>query len=343
MEGVPGTSRPGGNRFEPTLASFLARGAPDPGQRTSTLTWSVLDPRLPSGQSESLCPMPPLFSELLAALATILVVACRTGPPGPTTDRPQNSATPPRLSASAAPLRSALPPLAAESWLITLPVPPKRPALVSVPLGATDPRPIVLGVQGAGDRPEWACGGYRGALDAYPFIVCPAGHPSGQGKLSTGPSGELADDAEQALAGLRARFGAHVAEGPVIYAGFSLGAINAPSLLHTRGRTYPRALLIEGAYREFTPELARRYAASGGERVLMLCAAQSCRGVFDASASALRQAGIETRQVGAGTRRHNLDGEMTEAIRKAWPWLVAGLPSWKPYLEASRRTPTDRE
>jgi hypothetical protein len=286
--------------------------------------------------------MPP-WPELLAALATILVVACRTGSPGPTTDRPPlDSATPPRLSASA-PRRSALPPLTAESWLITLPVPPKRPALVSVPLGATDPRPVVLGVQGAGDRPEWACGGYRGALDAYPFIVCPAGHASGLGKLSTGPSGELADDAEQALAGLRARFGPHVAEGPVVYAGFSLGAINAPALLHTRGRTYPRALLIEGAYREFTPELARRYAASGAERVLLLCAAKSCQGVFDASASALRQAGIETRQVGAGTRRHNLDGEMTEAIRQAWPWLVEGLPSWKPYLEASRRARADRD
>jgi hypothetical protein len=137
---------------------------------------------------------------------------------------------------------------------------------------------------------------------------------------------------------LRARFGRHVAEGPVIYAGFSLGAIHAPALLHTRGQTYPRALLIEGAYREFTPGLARRYAASGGKRVLLLCAAKRCQGVFGGTASALREAGIETKMVGAGTRRHNLDGEMTRAIRSEWPWLVEGLPSWEPYLNRQRPT-----
>jgi hypothetical protein len=212
----------------------------------------------------------------------------------------------------------------------------KRPALVSVPLGATDPRPVVLGVQGAGDRPEWACGGYRGALDAYPFIVCPAGHPTGDGKLSTGPPAELADDAEQAVAALRARFGRYVAEVPLVYAGFSLGAIHAPALLQSRGKTYPRVLLVEGAYREFTPELARRYAASGGERMLLLCAAKTCEGVFGGAAAALRAAGIETKVVGAATHRHNLDGAMTPVIRDAWPWLVEGLSGWKPYLDARR-------
>jgi hypothetical protein len=276
--------------------------------------------------------MPSFRVPQFAAALAGLVAGCRHGSPAPSADPPS---APSVSGASASPARTKLPPLTAESWLVTLPVPVKRAAVVSVPLGATEPRPVVLGVQGAGDRPEWACGGYRGALDAYPFIVCPAGHPTGEGKLSTGPPAELGEDAKEALAVLRARFGPHVAKGPVVYAGFSLGAINAPALLATRGLEYPRVLLVEGAYHEFRPDLARRFAESGGERVLFLCAAKSCGGLFDASVSALRQAGIDSKVAGAGTRRHNLDGQMVQVINREWPWLVAGLPAWKRYLEAA--------
>ncbi len=214
---------------------------------------------------------------------------------------------------------------------MTLPIEPKHYALASLPLGATERRPVVLGVQGAGDRPEWACGGYRGALDAYPFIVCPAGAPAGGGKLTTSPPAELARLAERALDALRARFDRYVAPGPLVYVGFSLGAIHAPALLAARGKPYPRVLLVEGGYREFTPELARRYAESGGERVLLVCAAKSCRGVFDSTERALEGAGMRTKLVGAATHRHNLDGEMVQVIRREWPWLVEGVPGWQHY------------
>ncbi len=276
-------------------------------------------------------------------VAAALTLGCpsRTDAPAPV---PSSSATvasgaataesPAPAAASSA---SPLPPLEAESWLVTLPAPPEAPALVSVPLGAREPRPIVVGVHGAGDRPEWACGGYRGALDAFPFVVCPAGVPCGGGKLCTAAPAELARRIDAAISALRERFGAHVAPGPLVLVGFSLGAIHGAELLWTRGAEFPRALLLEGGERELTPALARGFVAEGGERVLLLCAADDCAGRFGPAASALERAGAQVRVVAAGTHRHNLDGAMVAAVSRAWPWLVEGLPGWRGYLDRTRR------
>lgn len=268
------------------------------------------------------------------AAALLAAPACEASPPRPDASgstAATSARTPPPSppSAATASARSpALRPLTAESWLVTLPAPRERPALVSVPLGAREPRPVVIGVHGAGDRPEWACGGYRGALDAYPFILCPAGRPGGGGKLCTSPPAELGRDLDEALAALRARFGAHVAPGPMVLIGFSLGAIYGAELLRVRGRDFPRALLIEGGTRQLTPVVARAFADAGGERILLLCAASACAGSFDQARSALERVGVATRVVGAGTRRHNLDGEMSAIVGREWPWLVAGLTAW---------------
>ena len=134
------------------------------------------------------------------------------------------------LASSALPTRAseppALAPLTDAIWLESLPMPEGHAVFVSVPLGATEPRPVVVGMHGAGDRPEWACGGYRGATRAYPFILCPRGLPQGADKFAAPPAARIEKDVADALTALRARFGAYVAEGPLLYAGFSLGAMN---------------------------------------------------------------------------------------------------------------------
>src|SRR5437660_1672656 len=47
--------------------------------------------------------------------------------------------------------------------------------VVSVPLGAREPRPIMVALHGGSDRPERACPAWRIAAEAYPFVVCPRG------------------------------------------------------------------------------------------------------------------------------------------------------------------------
>src|SRR5262249_55456731 len=70
-----------------------------------------------------------------------------------------------------------LPALQATSWKIDLPVQGFGEATVSVPLGATEARPLLIALHGNFDRPEWQCGTWRGITHGYPFIVCPRGVP----------------------------------------------------------------------------------------------------------------------------------------------------------------------
>jgi hypothetical protein len=207
-------------------------------------------------------------------------------------------------------------------------MPPGRAAFVSVPLGATEPRPVMVGMHGAGDRPEWACGGYRAATDAFPFIICPRGLPDGPEKFNSPGAARILEDVTSALVSLRTRFGPYVADGPLLYAGFSLGAIHGAEVVASHGDLFPVALLIEGGYTQITFQLASRYAKSGGKRILLGCGQPGCPSSFSAAERALRGAGIDEKLLDAKTGRHNLDGPMMQALHDAWPWLVAGDPRW---------------
>ena len=223
-----------------------------------------------------------------------------------------------------------LAPLTDAVWLERFTLPDDHVAFVSVPLGATEPRPLMVGMHGAGDRPEWACGGYRAATEAFPFIICPRGvseGPSSQ-KYVTPTAAWIEQDVTAAIKALRARFGGYVADGPLLYAGFSLGASRGARVIAGRAATFPVALLIEGAYAELTPELCRQYAAGGGRRVMLGCGQAGCKARFAGAERALRAAGIDVKILDAQTGRHNLDGAMMRELHDAWPWLVSDDPRW---------------
>jgi predicted esterase len=222
-----------------------------------------------------------------------------------------------------------LAPLADAVWLERVPLAAGHEAFVSIPLGATSPRPIMVGMHGAGDRPEWACGGYRTATEAFAFIICPRGTAAALDKFDTPSPMRIEEDVRATVALLRARFGRYVAEGPLIYAGFSLGASHGSKVLVDEPGQFPVALLIEGGYTELTPEWARRYAGGGGRRVMLGCGQPACPARFAPAARALVAAGIDVRILDARTGRHNLDGAMMTALHDAWGWLVADDARWR--------------
>ncbi|HMA94302.1 MAG TPA: hypothetical protein VKP30_16535 [Polyangiaceae bacterium] len=61
--------------------------------------------------------------------------------------------------------------------MVSLPEQGRTGDVATLPLGTTEKRPVVVAVHGAGDRPNWACGGWRIALEAYAFVACPSGLP----------------------------------------------------------------------------------------------------------------------------------------------------------------------
>jgi predicted esterase len=213
-------------------------------------------------------------------------------------------------------------------------MPEDHGVFVSVPLGATEPRPVMVGMHGAGDRPEWACGGYRAATDAFPFILCPRGlsHGGSPEKYWSPGAARIEEDIASAVAALRARFGGHVADGPLLYAGFSLGAMHGAQVLADEPKLFSAALLVEGGYSELTTFVANTWSKGAGRRALLACGSPSCPAEFGRAEKSLRNAGIETRVLDARTGRHNLDGEMMKALRGALPWLVRDDPRWAPFV-----------
>src|SRR5689334_2604590 len=58
---------------------------------------------------------------------------------------------------------------------IELPVEGHGAAVVSLPLGARDKRPVVIATHGNYDRPEWQCEVWREIVGDAAFVLCPRG------------------------------------------------------------------------------------------------------------------------------------------------------------------------
>jgi hypothetical protein len=82
---------------------------------------------------------------------------------------------PPRSEVTSAAPRSPL----SGAPFVNLPVEGHRAAVVSVPLGASSPRPLLVVTHGAGGSPEPHCAFWREMLGDRGFILCPRGVPLG--------------------------------------------------------------------------------------------------------------------------------------------------------------------
>jgi pimeloyl-ACP methyl ester carboxylesterase len=206
-------------------------------------------------------------------------------------------------------------------------------AIVSLPVGATGSRPLVLALHGNFDRPEWQCAVWRDVTRGYPFILCPRGVPRRDAPQSLdrwtyGKSGDVRREIDAALAALRDRFGDYIAPGPILYIGFSLGAILGVGIVAGDAERFPRAVLIEGGQSGWTQARAKSYAASGGRRVLFACGQKSCQAEAKGTERLLGRAGLETRSVYGGEVGHAYDGPVADEIARALPWLVRDDPRW---------------
>ncbi|WP_394841182.1 hypothetical protein LZC95_29440 [Pendulispora brunnea] len=225
---------------------------------------------------------------------------------------------------------TALAPLAAEEPYAQLEVEGFGAAVVSLPLGAVEPRPIVLATHGNYDRPEWQCEVWRAIVADSAFVLCPRGiarrdSPSPKDIRFTYSNGKvLAREISAGLAALRARFGAYIADAPIVYTGFSLGAILGASFaMGPKDATpYERLVLIEGGHDAWTPETAKRYAGAGGKKVLFACGQAGSFPSARKAAAHLEAAGVQTRIVGVKSAGHTYDGPVAKAVGESWKWLL---------------------
>jgi len=225
-----------------------------------------------------------------------------------------------------------LTPLAAPSWLIDLPVPGFGNAALAVPLGATSPRSIVIMLHGAADRPEWACSTLRAIAGPEPFVLCPRGvlrtdFAAPDVRYTFGNADDTARELRAALSALKQRFGAHVARGPVIFAGFEIGADHAAWIARQEPAFFSRLLLIEASEASWPSSQSALFGPSGGERVLF-AGGPARRAEREQQAVLTGRLGAEARAIFLGHRPPALDGLSRRLLARHWRWLSA--PAQKP-------------
>ncbi|MDI1447006.1 hypothetical protein [Polyangium sp. 6x1] len=266
-----------------------------------------------------------LAGAALRGALPLLLAACDRAPhasPAPTAAA--TAASPPPASSEPAPSAPALPPLGGD-WLVRLPLEGFREAVIAAPIGTTSPRPILIGVHGSRDRPEWACGEFLGVTKGYPFILCPHGIPFREGPeplFGFATAEELEREIDAGLKALRAHFGPYVAEGPMIYGGFSRGAFLGVPILADDPARFPVAILGEGGQTSWTEDRASRFARGGGKRVLFVCSTAACESATPPALAILKRAGVEAKMISAGHIGHIVDDRVVTLIRGSWPWVV---------------------
>ena len=244
-------------------------------------------------------------------------IACRSKP------------KPEAATASSAPAALRLAPLSANSWLVDLDVPGFGSAKLAVPVGAKQPRSIVIVLHGVADRPEWACGAYRGIVGGNPFVLCPRGVKrkdlgASEDRYSFGSADDTARELRAALTALKHDYGVYVAAGPVVLGGFEVGADRAAQIAIREPSFFSRLVLVAPSKEVWPSSLASLFGRQGGELVLFAC------GPARQSETAWQ---AELTKLGGAAAR-------VAALRDDAPDLgpdsVSRLGQFRPFLEATK-------
>jgi predicted esterase len=204
----------------------------------------------------------------------------------------------------------------------------EHPVVVMPPLGAIAPSRLIVGVHGAGDRPDWSCGGWRLASQVTAFVVCPQGANLTHETFAWASGQQLSERLEAALAVARARYAPYVDDAAFIYAGFSQGATLAEPFLLKNAARFPIAILAEGGYATArSPAFGRAFYAAGGRRIVLVCGSPTCFQSTIGARKVLETAGLQVLVVGDAKAGHNLNERMQQALQGAWPEIAAPLAS----------------
>jgi dienelactone hydrolase len=274
-----------------------------------------------------------------------LLGACRQPTPSPAAARSSTigpralaseralATSPTSAPASSAPLAAdsaRLAPLDSAAQFTTLAVPGFRDAVVSMPLDTTEPQIVVFALHGNFDRPEWQCDVWRRVTRAGQWVLCPRGIPRRDvpKELDRWEWGSVAATKAEmlaALSALRARFAEHVSASPVIFTGFSLGAILGARLIQDPELDVGAAVLIEGGYAGWTPAKAKALKPRLS-RLLFACGQSECRNAYRFQLERLfSSAGVSASMVADIKAGHTYDDPVAPLIQGEWATILAAI------------------
>jgi predicted esterase len=283
----------------------------------------------------------------LVAATLLITMACSRS----TAAKPSEQQSPPRQSApvqsarlpaaaaevtgppSVADEGAALAPLQSDRPIVPLAVDGFPDAIVSIPLGATGPQPVVVATHGIWDFPEGLCDDQRYVFRDRAWVVCPRGKPMADKTFRYTSGDALWREIDADVKALEARFLGYVDASSMLYTGFSLGAILGVSVIVREPARFPRAVLIEGGEDKWTAALAAKYAHGGGRRVLFACGLRFRVPAANKAAALLERAGVSSHVVlGKLPDKpefiHWYNGPIADETRAQKPWLFEGDSRW---------------
>ncbi len=269
---------------------------------------------------------------LFASLALALSSGCDS-PLAATRRRVERPVVTPEPPSEPAPSGDAPVMPTAEPGYHDLFVPGFGEAVVYVP-SAPGPHAIVIAAHGNYDRPEWQCVAWHRLTRERAVILCPRGvarsdSPSADDIRFTYASQRAFNrEVDAALASLRHNYGGNITSAPIVYAGFSLGAIFGVGYLRETTEPIAAASLVEGGHTLWTSGTARAFAARGGRAIAFGCGQAWCERDARAAQARLRAARIESEVGYAPGSGHSYIGAVADALRPGFERLVA------PSLEA---------
>jgi hypothetical protein len=267
------------------------------------------------------------------AISTAAIASCGHGHSPPAPPAPLPLAEIPALAPS--PDATVLPPLESTPPIVPLGAFGFPDAVISIPIGATGPRPVVVATHGLWDPPEGLCDDQRWVFHDRAWIVCPRGRALPDKTFRYDSATALAREIDADIAALVARYPGYVDDTAMLYTGFSLGAILGVRVIADQPARFPRAVLIEGGENKWTAALAAQYAHGGGRRVLFACGLRFRVAPASRAATLLERAGVATRVAlgrlpGKPEFIHWYNGPIADETTEALPWLFEGDDRWGP-------------
>jgi hypothetical protein len=217
--------------------------------------------------------------------------------------------------------------------------------IVSVPVGARDPRPLMIALHGGSEMAEQTCAAWREITEAYAFVVCPRGWGGDEHRLGWTNVDDTSRRIARAVEAAKKTFGPWIQATPTtVLAGFSMGAVQVALVASREPQTYRRIVIGDAAYK---PRSALTFAAAwvkgGGERALFLCTTSGCEPSMRAAARNVAREKANARLNIAPTQRHALSKPVVQSVRRDWPWLVEGAEGWAGYVAPSEELPGKTE
>ena len=198
-------------------------------------------------------------------------------------------------------------------------------AWVALPVGATDRRPIIVGVHGAGDRHDWACTEWQAVTVGWAIVVCPRSrwtHPADSNTYVWSSAEQIAASSDRAVAAVRARYGAWTLDASLVYAGWSQGATLASEVIRSRPGMYDRAVLVEVGHTALDADaVVAGFLAGGVKRAVVACESPKCRAFAQTFDRAARRRKLPFKVTDSGFRAHMFDEPIYRAVAPQVGWM----------------------